>query len=52
MSPPGVTQGTVEFPHGRDKFVIPDAATIRPGHGAKLDAIVNGLQCFHQFGAA
>ena len=36
---------------GGDKFVIPDAAIVRPGHGAKLDAAVIGFQGFHQFGA-
>ena len=31
--------------------MIPDAAVIRPGDGAKLDASVIGFQGLHEFGA-
>jgi len=37
--------------HGGDKFVIPDAAIIRAGDGAKCEATVIGFQCFQQLGA-
>src|SRR6267142_2039104 len=37
--------------HGGDELVVPDAAVIRAGHGAKLDAAVIGFQCFHKLGA-
>jgi len=37
--------------HGGDKLVIPDAAIIRAGDGAKLDATVIGFQCFQQLSA-
>jgi hypothetical protein len=50
--PPGIAGPvTRDLHHGGDKFVIPDAAIVRPGHGAKFDAAVIGFQCFQQLGA-
>src|SRR5450631_4065823 len=37
--------------HGGDKFVIPDAAIVRAGNRAKLDAAVTGFQGLHLLAA-
>jgi hypothetical protein len=37
--------------HGGDKFVIPDAAIVRAGDRAKLDASVTGFQGLHLLAA-
>ena len=37
--------------HGGDQLMVPDAAIVRAGDGAKLDPAVLGLQRLHQLGA-
>jgi len=37
--------------HGGDEFVIPDAAIVRAGDRAKLDASVTGFQRLHLLAA-
>ena len=50
--PPGVAGAVArDVDHGGDKLVIPDAAIVRAGDGAKLDATVIGFQCLQQLGA-